>query len=70
MTGSTCDAPGGAAHWRRRGETEVARMTRPRAIFWGDEITVLAKGGTEFQIRNQLGEVCSVGRVAHLARSD
>ncbi len=39
-----------------------------RPIFWDDRITVMAKGQTEYQIRNQLDEVCSIGRVVQLAR--
>lgn len=37
-------------------------------IFWDDRITVLAQGETAFQVRNAEGQVCSIGRVRHLAR--
>ncbi len=39
-----------------------------RPIFWDDEISILARDETDFQVRNAAGEVCSVGRVAHLRR--
>ena len=39
-----------------------------RPIYWDDRISILAKGQTEFELMNQLGELCSIGRVAHLAR--
>lgn len=44
-----------------------AQFRRP--IFWDDAIEVMARDEKALQIRNAAGEVCTLGRVAHLVRA-
>lgn len=48
-------------------ELDIAAEFR-RPIFWDDAIAVLARDETAFRILNAEGQVCSLGRVAHLVR--